>query len=79
MMNNLKSVVLKLHENILEFLEINKVFALTFLRILFTCRSNFNLNRDKYIWQKRLDATIYECNSQKNAELVYKLLKKKKY
>lgn len=41
-------------------------------------KSFFNLNRDKYIWQKRLDATIYECNSQKNAELVYKLLKKKK-
>ncbi len=38
----------------------------------------FNLNRDSYMWSKRLDATIYECNSQKNAELVYKLLKKKK-
>ena len=38
----------------------------------------FNLNRDKYMWPKRLDATIYECNSQKNADLVYKLLKKKK-
>ena len=38
----------------------------------------FNLNRDNYMWQKRLDATIYECNSDKNAALVYKMLKKKK-
>ena len=38
----------------------------------------FNLNRDSYMWPKRLDATIYECNSYKNAALVYKMLKKKK-
>jgi peptidyl-prolyl cis-trans isomerase SurA len=38
----------------------------------------FNLNRANYMWQKRLDATIYECNSDKNAALVYKMLKKKK-
>ena len=38
----------------------------------------FNLNRANYMWQKRLDATIYECNSQENAALVYKMLKKKK-
>ena len=38
----------------------------------------FNLNRSNYMWQKRLDATIYECNSDKNAALVYKMLKKKK-
>lgn len=41
-------------------------------------KNYFSLNRDNYMWPKRLDATIYECNSEKNAEEVYKLLKKKK-
>ncbi|MBM3186527.1 MAG: hypothetical protein FJZ67_09505, partial [Bacteroidetes bacterium] len=37
----------------------------------------FEENRDKYLWPKRLDAEIYECNSAENANLVYKMMKKK--
>ncbi len=37
----------------------------------------FEENRDKYLWPKRLDAEIYECNSADNANLVYKMMKKK--
>lgn len=37
----------------------------------------FDDNRDKYLWTKRLDAEIYECNSAENANLVYKMMKKK--
>lgn len=38
----------------------------------------FEDNRDKYLWPKRLDAEIYECNSIENANVVFKMLKKKK-
>jgi peptidyl-prolyl cis-trans isomerase SurA len=37
----------------------------------------FDENRDKYLWPKRLDAEIYECNSSENANIVYKMMKKK--
>ena len=40
-------------------------------------RKYFEDNRDKYLWPKRLDAEIYECNSEDNANLVYKMMKKK--
>jgi peptidyl-prolyl cis-trans isomerase SurA len=41
-------------------------------------RTFFESNRDKYMWPNRIDAEIYECNSAENADLVYKMLKKKK-
>lgn len=41
-------------------------------------RNFFEANRDQYMWPKRLDATIYECNNEKNAKIVFKMLKKKK-
>lgn len=37
----------------------------------------FEENRDNYLWPKRLDAEVYECNSANNANLVYKMMKKK--
>jgi peptidyl-prolyl cis-trans isomerase SurA len=37
----------------------------------------FEENREKYLWPKRLDAEVYECNSAYNANLVYKMMKKK--
>jgi peptidyl-prolyl cis-trans isomerase SurA len=41
-------------------------------------RKFFEENRVNYQWPKRFDAEIYECNSPENANLVYKMLKKKK-
>jgi peptidyl-prolyl cis-trans isomerase SurA len=38
----------------------------------------FDENREKYLWSRRLDAEIYECNSLENANVVFKMLKKKK-
>lgn len=38
----------------------------------------FEENRDKYLWPRRLDAEIYECNSVENANVVFKMMKKKK-
>lgn len=38
----------------------------------------FEENRDKYLWPRRLEAEIYECNTIENANLVFKMLKKKK-
>jgi peptidyl-prolyl cis-trans isomerase SurA len=38
----------------------------------------FESNRSSYKWPLRLDATVYECNNAKNAETVFKMLKKKK-
>lgn len=38
----------------------------------------FENRRSTYLWPPRIDATIYECNSEKNAALVYKMLKNKK-
>lgn len=37
----------------------------------------FEENREKYLWPRRLDAEVYECNSADNANLVYKMMKKK--
>jgi peptidyl-prolyl cis-trans isomerase SurA len=34
----------------------------------------FNLNRDSYMWPNRLDATIYECIDDNNANVVYQML-----
>jgi peptidyl-prolyl cis-trans isomerase SurA len=41
-------------------------------------KSFFDQNRDRYLWPRRLDAEIYECNSAENANIVFKMLKKKK-
>jgi len=41
-------------------------------------KSFFDQNKDKYLWPRRLDAEIYECNSAENANIVFKMLKKKK-
>ena len=41
-------------------------------------RTFFESNRDKYMWPNRIDAEIYECNSAENADVVFKMLKKKK-
>jgi peptidyl-prolyl cis-trans isomerase SurA len=34
----------------------------------------YNSNPDNYMWGKRLDADIFECNDKENADLAYKLL-----
>jgi len=38
-------------------------------------RSFFNENRDKYVWPKRLDATVYECANKAIADKVMSMLK----
>ena len=38
----------------------------------------FNQNRDKYLWPVRYDATVYECTTEKNAKMAYKMLNNKK-
>jgi peptidyl-prolyl cis-trans isomerase SurA len=38
----------------------------------------FQANRSNYMWPKRIDATVYECNNDKNAKTVFKMLKNKK-
>jgi peptidyl-prolyl cis-trans isomerase SurA len=41
-------------------------------------KNYFEANRSNYKWPLRFDATVYECNNAKNAEIAYKMLKKKK-
>ncbi len=38
-------------------------------------KAYFSTNRTNYMWKKRLDATIYECATQKIADQVAKMLK----
>jgi peptidyl-prolyl cis-trans isomerase SurA len=38
-------------------------------------KAYFTSNRTNYMWKKRLDATIYECATQKIADQVAKMLK----
>ncbi len=42
-------------------------------------KNYFQANRSKYMWPKRIDATVYECNNDKNAKTVFKMLKNKKH
>jgi peptidyl-prolyl cis-trans isomerase SurA len=41
-------------------------------------KNYFEANRSNYKWPLRFDATVYECNNEKNAAITYKMLKKKK-